>query len=141
MTEVLIILVLIIINGLFAMAEISLVSARKARLEAQSLKGDKYAQKALDLANHPDSFLSTTQIGITLIGILTGIYSGESFKIPLQQWLSGFDQLKPYSGSIATVIIVFCITYFSLVFGELVPKRLGLSNPEAIAKNRPAPCG
>ena len=84
MTEVFIILGLIFLNGLFSMAEIALVSARKARLEAQSQKGDPDAAKALELANNPDSFLSTVQIGITLIGILTGIYSGDSFKKPLQ---------------------------------------------------------
>jgi len=139
MTEVFIILALILVNGLFSMAEIALVSARKARLEAQAQKGDKDAAKALDLANHPDSFLSTVQIGITLIGILTGIYSGDSFKIPLQATLSQIDFIKPYSGTLATVIILIVITFLSLVLGELVPKRLGLSNPEGIAKKAAGP--
>lgn len=139
MTEVFIILALILVNGLFSMAEIALVSARKARLEAQAQKGDKDAAKALELANHPDSFLSTVQIGITLIGILTGIYSGDSFKIPLQTSLSQIDFIKPYSGTIATVIILIVITFLSLVLGELVPKRLGLSNPEGIAKKAAGP--
>ena len=139
MTEVFIILGLIIINGLFSMAEIALVSARKARLEAQAQKGDLDAEKALELANNPDSFLSTVQIGITLIGILTGIYSGDSFKKPLQDSLANIDLLKPYSGTLATVIILIIITYLSLVFGELVPKRLGLSNPEGIAKKAAGP--
>lgn len=139
MTEVFIILGLIIINGLFSMAEIALVSARKARLEAQSQKGDLDAAKALELANNPDSFLSTVQIGITLIGILTGIYSGDSFKKPLQDWLANIDLLKPYSGTLATVVILIIITYLSLVLGELVPKRLGLSNPEGIAKKAAGP--
>ena len=121
------------------MAEIALVSARKARLEAQAQKGDKDAAKALELANHPDSFLSTVQIGITLIGILTGIYSGDSFKIPLQATLSQIDFIKPYSGTLATVIILIVITFLSLVLGELVPKRLGLSNPEGIAKKAAGP--
>jgi putative hemolysin len=133
MTEVFIILGLILLNGLFSMAEIALVSARKARLEAQAQKGDLDAEKALELANHPDSFLSTVQIGITLIGILTGIYSGDSFKKPLQDWLANVDLLKPYSSTLATVVILIIITYLSLVLGELVPKRLGLSNPEGIA--------
>ena len=75
--EILILLALILLNGVFSMSEIALVSARKARLEAQANKGNKRAREALDLANHPDTFLSTVQIGITLIGILTGIYSGE----------------------------------------------------------------
>lgn len=139
MAEVFIILGLIIINGLFSMAEIALVSARKARLEAQAQKGDLDAQKALELANNPDSFLSTVQIGITLIGILTGIYSGDSFKKPLQEWLANIDLLKPYSGSLATVVILIVITYLSLVLGELVPKRIGLSNPEGIAKKAAGP--
>jgi putative hemolysin len=91
MTEILIIVFLVILNGLFSMAEIALVSARKARLEAQAAKGDVDAVKALKLANHPDTFLSTVQIGITLIGILTGIYSGDSFKQPLTDWLYQFD--------------------------------------------------
>ncbi len=133
MTEVFIILALILVNGLFSMAEIALVSARKARLEAQAQKGDKDAAKALELANHPDSFLSTVQIGITLIGILTGIYSGDSFKTPLQATLSQIDFIKPYSSTIATVIILIVITFLSLVLGELVPKRIGLQKPENIA--------
>jgi putative hemolysin len=134
MTEVIILLILILINGLFSMAEIALVSARKARLEAQAVKGDTDARRALEMANHPETFLSTVQIGITLIGVLTGIYSGDSFKIPLQHWLENFDWLKPYSSSIATTLIVIVLTYLSLVLGELVPKRVGLSNPEKIAK-------
>ncbi len=139
MTEVIILLVLIIINGLFSMAEIALVSARKARLEAQAIKGDPDARRALELANHPETFLSTVQIGITLIGVLTGIYSGDSFKAPLQVWLQKFELLKPYAGTIATTLIVIVLTYLSLVLGELVPKRIGLSNPEKIAKSAAGP--
>lgn len=134
MTEVIIILVLIVINGLFSMSEIALVSARKARLEGQALKGDTDARRALRMANHPETFLSTVQIGITLIGVLTGIFSGDRFKLPLQHWLEQFSLLKPYSSSIATTLIVIILTYVSLVLGELVPKRLGLSNPEKVAK-------
>ncbi len=139
MTEIIIILALILINGLFSMAEIALVSARKARLESQAAKGDQDAGRALELANRPESFLSTVQIGITLIGVLTGIYSGDSFKQPLQNWLQSIDWLSAYSGSIATTLIVILVTYFSLVLGELVPKRIGLSNPEAIAKSAAGP--
>jgi putative hemolysin len=134
MTEIIIILILIVINGLFSMAEIALVSARKARLEGQAVKGDQQALRALKLANHPETFLSTVQIGITLIGVLTGIFSGDSFKEPVQHWLEQFEFLRPYSGSIATTLIVIVVTYLSLVLGELLPKRIGLSNPEAIAK-------
>lgn len=139
MTEIIIILVLVLINGMFSMAEIALVSARKARLEGQAARGDIDARRALTLANHPETFLSTVQIGITLIGVLTGIYSGDSFKIPLQNWLNKFEFLQSYSSTIATTLIVIVITYLSLVLGELVPKRLGLSNPERIAKAAAGP--
>ena len=121
------------------MAEIALISARKARLEGQAAKGDPDAKRALELANHPDAFLSTVQIGITVIGVLTGIYSGDSFKLPLEQWLARFDQLKPYSATIATTLIVIALTYLSMVLGELVPKRIAMSNPEKIAKSAAGP--
>ena len=132
--ELIIIACLILLNGLFSMAEIALVSARKARLEAQAAKGDQKAAEALKLANHPDLFLSTVQIGITLIGILTGIYSGEKMTGGIENFLNGFPVLAPYSKGLATAGVVMIITYFSLVFGELVPKRIGLSRPETIAK-------
>jgi len=134
MTEVLIILGLICLNGLFSMAEIALVSARKAKLEVQANKGDKDAKNALELANHPNSFLSTVQIGITLIGILTGIFSGEKIKSQVNNWLQQFDSIQPHSDKIAMLIVVIIITYLTLVLGELLPKRIGLSSPEAIAK-------
>jgi putative hemolysin len=134
MGEILLILGLILLNGLFSMAEIALVSARKARLEAQANKGDKSAKEALELANHPDTFLSTVQIGITLIGILTGILSGEKLKSDFVTFLNRFESIADYSNGIATGIIVIIITYFSMVLGELVPKRLGLARPESIAK-------
>lgn len=134
MAEIFIILGLILLNGLFSMAEIALVSARKARLEAQANKGDARAKEALKLSSHPDTFLSTVQIGITLIGILTGIYSGEKLKSDLVAWLMKFESIREYSNGIATAIIVIIITYFSMVLGELVPKRIGLSRPETIAK-------
>lgn len=132
--EILILLGLILLNGVFSMSEIALVSAKKARLEAQAAKGNKKAAEALKLANHPDTFLSTVQIGITLIGILTGIYSGEKLTDDLTTFVNRFSVLQPYSNGIATTIIVISITYFTLVLGELVPKRIGLSRPEAIAK-------
>lgn len=134
MIEIFIIFGLIVLNGLFAMAEISLISARKTRLELQANKGDERAKKALDLANHPDTFLSTVQIGITLIGILNGIFSGEKLKGPIDAFFHQYPLLAPYSGPIATSVVVLCLTYFSLVIGELVPKKLGLSKPEKIAK-------
>lgn len=141
MTEILIILGLILINGVFSMAEIALVSARKARLEGQANKGDEKAKAALKLANNPDVFLSTVQVGITLIGILTGIFSGENLKAPIIEFFNKFDWAKPYSNGIATTVIVVILTYFSLVLGELVPKRIGLARPEFIAKNFAKPMG
>ncbi len=139
MTEILIILGLILLNGVFSMAEIALVSSRKARLEAQANKGDKRAKEALDLANHPDTFLSTVQIGITLIGILTGLFSGNTLTEKLAAYLSQFEQIQKYSHGIATAIVVVVITYLTLVLGELVPKRVGLANPEKVAKALAAP--
>lgn len=139
MTEILIIFGLILLNGLFSMAEIALVSARKARLESQAQKGDVQAKEALALSEHPDKFLSTVQIGITLIGLLTGIYSGEGIRDGLFSFLQQFEMVKAYASPLSTVIIVILITYFSLVFGELVPKRIGLSRPETIAKTLAGP--
>src|SRR5919107_4537449 len=106
MQEILLILGLILLNGLFFMAVIVLVSARKARLEAQANKGDKSAKEALELSSHPDTFLSTVQIGITLIGILTGILSGEKLKSNFVAWLNQYESIRNYSSGIATAIIV-----------------------------------
>lgn len=135
MTEIFIILGLILLNGLFSMAEIALVSARKSKLELQASKGDTRAKDALKLSSNPDTFLSTVQIGITLIGILTGIYSGDKIKSGLVDFLNGLGFIKPSLVSgLATVIVLIILTYFSLVLGELVPKRIGMANPERIAK-------
>ncbi len=139
MTEILIIFCLIILNGLFAMAEIALVSAKKTKLEVQANKGDRQAKDALKLSNKPQLFMSTTQIGITLIGILTGIFSGAGIKEGVASYIHSFPLLAPYSDGIATTIVVVIITYFSMVIGELVPKQIGMSNPEAIAKTMAAP--
>lgn len=121
-------------NGLFAMTEIALVSARKARLEAQANKGDKKAMEAFKLVKNPNTFLSTIQIGITVIGIMTGIYSGKHIQDDFAAFFNRWPLIAGYSDPIATVILVIIITYFTLVFGELVPKRMGLSHPEFIAK-------
>ncbi|HMI77726.1 MAG TPA: hemolysin family protein [Ferruginibacter sp.] len=141
MAVIFIILGLILLNGVFSMAEIALVSARKARLEAQANKGDEKAKAALKLANHPDVFLSTVQVGITLIGLLTGLFSGEKLKLPIAGYFQQFEWSRDYSNGIATTIIVIILTYFSLVLGELVPKRIGLARPEYIAKNLARPMG
>ncbi len=132
--EIIIIIILILLNGIFSMSEIALVSARKNRLEAAIKKGSKGAKIALQLSNEPDKFLSTVQIGITLIGILTGLYSGEVFAHDLAKIIARADVLAPYSLAIATITIVLVVTYLTIVFGELVPKRLGLSKAERISK-------
>jgi len=137
--EILIILFLILLNGVFSMSEIALISARKNRLESAAKKGNTNAKVALDLANSPNKFLSTVQIGITLIGILTGIYSGDKITNDVQGFVSSFTLLKPYSDSIGVGIVVIILTFFSLVLGELLPKRIGLNYPEAIAKGVAVP--
>ncbi len=116
------------------MSEIALISARKNRLENAAKKGNASAKAALELANSPNKFLSTVQIGITLIGILTGIFSGDKITTDVQVFVEGFRSLKPYADSIAVGIVVVILTFFSLVLGELLPKRIGLNHPEAIAK-------
>lgn len=131
---ILIIFLLILMNGIFAMSEIAMVSSRKSRLETAAKRGDKAAKKALELSENPGKFLSTVQIGITLIGILTGIYSGEKIEDDLVNYLNTFQVLQPYSDTIAVTIIVVTLTFFSLVLGELVPKRIGLTMPEKISK-------
>lgn len=137
--EIIILLLLIFINGLFVMSEIALVSARKARLESQAEKGDHRARRALQLSNNPEIFLSAAQIGITLIAILTGVYSGERFSRYLQPSIEKIESLRPYANTIATTIIVVLVTFLSIIFGELIPKRIGLLRAEKIAKLVAAP--
>jgi len=121
------------------MAEIALVSARKARLESMAKKGDLKAKVALDLAENPEKFLSTVQIFITLIAILTGVYSGERFSGYVQPYIEKIELFKPYAGTISTVIIVIIVTFLTIIFGELVPKRLGMLRAEKIARMVSAP--
>ncbi|HVF97966.1 MAG TPA: hemolysin family protein [Flavisolibacter sp.] len=137
--DIVILLGLIFINGLFVMSEIALVSARKARLESMADKGDKKARNALDLSHNPEIFLSAAQIGITLIAIFTGVYSGEKFSKNLQPYIEDIDFLKPYASTVSTTIIVIIVTFLSIIFGELIPKRIGLINAEKIAKQVAAP--
>jgi putative hemolysin len=131
--EVIIIIALILLNGIFSMSEMSLVSARKFKLESAKKKGSKGAKTALELSENPTRFLSTVQIGITLIGILLGVYSGENMTKDVEQYLAHFELLSPYAHNLAVVIIVIGVTYLSIVLGELLPKRLGLTFPEPIA--------
>ncbi|MGJ3250875.1 MAG: hemolysin family protein [Elainellaceae cyanobacterium] len=131
--EILIILLLVLANGVFAMAEISVISVRKTRLQDLANQGDKNARVALELANSPNRFLSTVQVGITLIGILAGAFGGATLSESLAVYIALIPGLETLSEAIALVTVVICITLLTLVIGELVPKRLGLSDPEKIA--------
>ncbi|MFS0516741.1 hemolysin family protein [Nostoc sp. UIC 10607] len=131
--EILIILVLVIANGVFSMSEMAIVSARKVRLQQLANQGDAKARAALKLAESPNQFLSTVQVGITLIGILTGAFGGATIAEKLAIYVGRVPFLAPYSEPISFGIIVLIITYLSLIVGELVPKRLALNNPERIA--------
>lgn len=131
--EILIIIGLILLNGLLSMSEIALVSARKTRLETEAKRGNKSAQTALLLAGQPDKFLATIQIGITLIGILTGLYSGEAFAHDFAAVVAYVPVFEPYALGIAKTTIVILVTYLTLVFGELVPKRIGMGCAEKVS--------
>ncbi|MFW5703233.1 MAG: hemolysin family protein [Patescibacteria group bacterium] len=131
--ELIILLLLIVINGVLAMAEIAVVSSRKSRLEHAASKGDSGARKALTLANEPSIFLSTVQVGITLVGILAGAFGGATLSSRVSPFIETIPILGRYSESISFTIVVLGITYISIVFGELVPKRIALSNPEVVA--------
>ena len=132
--EIIIIVGLIVLNGIFAMSEVALISARKSRLTADAKKGSKSARVALKLANEPDRFLSTVQIGITLIGILTGIYSGNKIAAELTEYMKIWGVPAAYAAAIAQGTIVVIVTYLTIIFGELVPKRIGLGIAEKAAK-------
>ena len=134
MNEIVIIIGLILLNGMFSMSEVAMISARKSRLSTEAKKGSKAAQKALDLSGNPDRFLSTVQIGITLIGILTGIYSGNQIAVDLTEVLKSCGMSAAYASVLAQAIIVVLVAYLTIVFGELVPKRIGLSVAESVAK-------
>lgn len=132
--EIAILFVLILLNGAFAMSEIALVSARKARLQRYLDEGDKGAMRALRLHQEPTHFLSTVQIGITSISILNGIIGDAVLSQPVSLWLQGYGMDVRPSQITATALVVVAITYFSIVLGELVPKRLGQLNPEEVAR-------
>lgn len=134
MQEIIIIIVLILLNGIFSMSEIALVSARKSRLAADAKNGNKSAKTALRLVENPDNFLSTVQIGITLIGILTGIFSGATIAVIFASWLEEHGISSNIAITVAKTTIVVLVTYLTLVFGELLPKRIGMSKSEKIAR-------
>jgi putative hemolysin len=131
--EILIIIGLVLLNGIFSMSEMSLVSSRKFKLENAKKKGSEGAKAALELSENPTKFLSTVQIGITLIGILLGVYSGENLTNDVDLFFSKFEIISAYSHQIAVGVVVVFVTYISIVLGELLPKRLGMTFPESIA--------
>jgi putative hemolysin len=130
---VFVVVLLVLFNGLFAMAEIAVVSSNKFRLQQRAQAGSGSARRALTLAQNPNRFLSTVQIGITLVGVFAGAFGGATLAAPLAVLLERVSWLAPYSSTVALTLVVVAITYLSLVVGELVPKRIGLGNPESTA--------
>ncbi len=137
--DVLIILLLVVLNGVFAMSELAIVSSRKPRLKAMARSGRKGAQRALDLANDPGRFLSTVQIGITLIGIIAGAYSGASLGGPVGERLASLGIPIDTARTLGFALVIILTTYASLVVGELVPKQFALRSPEPIAATMALP--
>lgn len=132
MFELIIVLALILLNGFFAMSEMSVMTSRKSRLK-QMASSSKRAERALALSEKPESFLSTVQIGITLIGILTGVFGGEAIGLAIAEWLHGIVPAFAYSSEVGKALAVALITFLTLIFGELVPKRLAITRSEDIA--------
>ncbi len=132
-TEVVVVLLLLVANGVFAMSEISIVAARKVRLQQRAEDGDRRARAALELANAPTKFLSTVQVGISLVSVLAGAYGGATIAEPLGETFLQVPLLAPYARGLSLGLVVAAITYLSLIVGELVPKRIGLNHPETIA--------
>ena len=131
--DLVLLFILIVINGLLAMSEIAVVSSRKSRLQKLADDGSLGARSALELSNEPSGFLSTIQVGITTVGILSGAIGESALADPLTLWLSKFALFEPYARALAFTAVVVGLTYFSVVVGELVPKRLGLLAPQAIS--------
>lgn len=139
--EVLVIAALLLANGVFAMAELAVVSSRKTKLKHWADEGKPGARAALDLASSPDRFLASVQVGISAIGVLAGAFGGATVAENIDAWLQGVPLLAPYGEAIGLAIVVIVITYFSLVIGELVPKRIALNHPERIASFVAGPMG
>lgn len=133
MIEIIVIIILILINGFFSLSEIALVSSKKTRLEQYKQAGNKGAVIALNLLEDSEKFLSAVQVGITLVSIITGFYGGTSLAMYVSPLLSKIEFLRPYADEMALIITIMLITYVSIVFGELVPKTVALSNPEKVA--------
>lgn len=132
--EIVVIVLLIVLNGLLSMSELAIVSARKSRLQKDAEQGNRSAAIALALLEKPGSFLATVQVGITLVGIIAGVYGGAALSHHLAEWLTLIPGLAPWASSLSLFLVVLLITYLSLVIGELLPKRLALSHAETIAK-------
>ncbi len=132
-TELIVILVLILINGLLSLSEVAITSSRKSRLRSAAKNGKSGAQKALDLAEDPSRFLSTVQIGITTLSVFICIYAGASFSGSLAEIISRVEILAPYSRQLSLLVVVLIVAYFLIVLGELIPKKIGYSRPELIA--------
>lgn len=127
--DIVLLFLLILLNGLFAMSEIAVVSSRKARLQNLADDGSPGAREALTLQHEPSGFLSTVQVGITSVGIMSGAIGETALADPLAAWLSGLPLLAPYAKAMALTVTVVVLTYFSVVVGELVPKRLAFCWP------------
>lgn len=131
--EIIVLIILTLFNGLFSLSEIAILSVKRHRMEQMAIKGSKNAQMVLNLLKHPESFLSSVQVGITLIGIISGAYGGATLADDLIPYIEKIDLLVPYSAGISFAIIVALITYFSIIFGELLPKTIALNHSEQIA--------
>lgn len=139
--DILILLFLVLLNAVFAMSELALVSSRKVRLQQWAEEGNRGAQSALDLVEDPTRFLSTIQIGITLISITSGVYAEASIARHLHEWLQPYPLIAPISKALSDALVIFFVTMLSLILGELVPKRLAMHNPEMIASAVARPMG
>ena len=133
MTDILIILVLILLNGVFSMSELALASAKRLRLQEMAGNGRHGAQVAIELAENPSGFLSTVQVGITLISIFNGAFGEASLLEKLPPHLSAVPALAPYAHQVALTIVIVGITFFSIILGELVPKRIAMQYPQGVA--------
>ncbi|ULB33935.1 MULTISPECIES: hemolysin family protein [Proteiniphilum] len=131
--HIVVILLLILLNGFFALSEIAIVSAKKNKLEAERKKGSKGAARARKLQADPDNFLSSVQVGITLIGIVNGAYGGQAFAVYLVPFFKQFNAIGAFADAASLIVVVFLITYVSIVIGELVPKTVALNNSEKMA--------
>ena len=131
--EILILIILTFLNGFFALSEISIISAKKSRVEQKALAGSRNARILLELMRKPEGFLSAVQVGITLIGIISGAYGGATLSDDMRLLLQKIPGISPYADTLSLVLVIGTITYFSIVIGELIPKTLAIGHAETIA--------